>query len=258
LSADRAVQRKLLPAVFVFSGLILMAAAALAGDALPFRPGEKLHYTVSWANIQAAEATLEILPMEKLNGVESWHFVMTAKTSPLVEQIYPVHDRMDAYADGAMTHALEYKELKETRKTKDVVIVFDWQKQTVQYSKKGKKRAPQMLLAGAFDPLSIFYFFRAQELRENMEISRPVSDGKKCVMGKARVLGRQKITAAGKEYDTWLVEPELAGIGGVFDKSPGAKLQIWVTADKRRLPVMVKSQVAVGSFTAELDSVYIK
>jgi hypothetical protein len=44
-------------------------------------------------------------------------------------------------------------------------------------------------------------------------------------------------------------------IGGVFQKSPGAKLQIWVTADEWRLPVKIESKVVVGSFSAELDSV---
>ena len=43
-------------------------------------------------------------------------------------------------------------------------------------------------------------------------------------------------------------------IGGVFKKSKGAKLQIWVTSDERRIPVKIKSKVSVGSFVAELVS----
>jgi len=248
-------RRQLMQVFFVISLLILMAGRSMASEHLPFRPGEKFHYTVYWTTIEAAEATLEILPMEKIDGKAAWHFVMTAKTSPLVEYIYPVYDRMDAYADAEMTHALLYKERKETRKIKDVSVTFDWQAQKATYSKKRKKKAPVALLPGAFDPLSIFYFFRTHELQQNLEIARPVSDGKRCVMGKARVVGRQKVLVSGKEFDTWLVEPELGQIGGVFEKSPNAKLQIWVTADKRKIPVLVKSQVVVGSFTAELDSI---
>ena len=55
-------------------------------------------------------------------------------------------------------------------------------------------------------------------------------------------------------YDTYLVEPDLKQVGGVFKKKRDAKLQIWVSADKWRIPVRVKSQVAVGSFVAELIS----
>ena len=246
------MRRMFLRAVFAVCILLLMGGSSKASENTPLRPGEKLQYKVYWAMIEAADVTLEILPMEKLSGAPAFHFAMTAATSPLVENIYPVHDRIDSSADAAMSHALQYKEKKQTRKIKDVDITFDWQKQTGIYSKKGKKKAPVTLMPGAFDPLSIFYFFRIQELKENMEISRPVSDGKVCVIGKARVRSRQKVQVAGREYDTYLVEPELGKLGGVFEKNPNAKLQIWVTADKQRLPVMIKSEVAVGSFTAEL------
>jgi hypothetical protein len=242
----------------LINGIILLALscpAAMADERLPFRPGEKLHYTVYWSTLEAAEATLEILSMEKINGTAAWHFVMTAQTSPLVEHIYPVYDRMDAYADAEMSHALLYKEQKKTRKIKDVSVTFDWKAQTAIYSRKGKKKAPVALLPGAFDPLTIFYFFRTHELKQNLEMSRPVSDGKRCVTGKARVVSRQTVLIHTKEFDTWLVEPDLGPVGGVFEKNPNAKLQIWVTADKRRIPVRVKSEVAVGSFTAELDSI---
>ena len=82
-----------------------------------------------------------------------------------------------------------------------------------------------------------------------------MTDGKKSVIGKARVIKREKITVPSGVYDTYLVEPDLEHIGGVFKKSKNAKLQIWVTADKRRIPVKVKSKVIVGSFIAELISI---
>jgi len=82
--------------------------------------------------------------------------------------------------------------------------------------------------------------------------ARPVTDGKKCVTGRAVVLDREQVEVAGTVYDTFKVTPELAHIGGVFEKSPKAKIHVWVTADHRRLPVKVASAVIVGRFTAEL------
>ena len=55
-------------------------------------------------------------------------------------------------------------------------------------------------------------------------------------------------------YETYLVEPDLKYLGGVFKKSEDAKLQIWVTTDERRVPVRIKSKLVVGSFVAELVS----
>ncbi len=226
--------------------------AAADSPAFPFKPGEKLHYDVFWAGIKAAEATLEILPMTDLDGKPVWHFVMTAQTTSLVAVIYPVHDRIDSWATADMMRALRYTEFKRKRfTTKNISITFDWNANIAQTDKNGKKRMVE-LKPDAFDPLSIFYFFRTQVLHEELKLSRPVTDRKRCVQAVAHVRDRQTVRSGGKVWDTWLVEPDLSHVQNVFEKNPDAHVQIWVTADERRLPVMIKSKIAVGSFTAEL------
>jgi len=227
-------------------------ACASGNPVFPFTPGEKLRYNVYWLGIKAAEATLEILPMTSVDGVAAWHFSMTAHTTPLVAAIYPVHERMDAWAQADMSRSLRYTENKRKRSTlKHVSIFFDWTAQKA-HGVKNEKRYLVDLRPGAFDPLSIFYFFRMQELHENLELTRPVADRKRCMIAVANVRGRQKVNIGDQNWDTWLVEPDLRRIEGVFKKDPGARLQIWVSADERRIPVMVKSKISVGAFTAEL------
>ncbi|HJX33958.1 MAG TPA: DUF3108 domain-containing protein, partial [Desulfatiglandales bacterium] len=82
----------------------------------------------------------------------------------------------------------------------------------------------------------------------------PISDGKKCLIGKAKVIKREEIKLGGIPYDTFLVEPEMEHVGGVFEKSKNAKIQIWVTADNRLIPLRIKSKVKVGSFVADIVS----
>jgi len=223
--------------------------------ALPFCPGEKLTFQVRWSFIPAGVAVLEVLPIETIHGIKSYHFVMIAKTNPFIDLFYKVRDRIDAYTDIEMTHSILYKEQKQGKSKKNVVVNFNWEKQEVRYSNFGKKRKPISVLPGSFDPLSVFYAFRLHDLKENnTEMETPVTDGKKCIMGKAKILKREKMKVTSGTFDTYLVEPDLKHIGGVFKKSKGAKLEIWVTADTRRIPVKVKSKVKVGSFVAELIS----
>ena len=80
-----------------------------------------------------------------------------------------------------------------------------------------------------------------------------MTDGVKCVIGKATVVGRETVTVPAGTFDTYLVEPDLEHVGGVFKKSKDAKLKVWVTADERRIPVKVASRVVVGNFYAELE-----
>jgi len=226
-----------------------------AENVIPFRPGERLTFQAKWSFIPAGEAVLEILPIENLNGVRSYHFVITAKSYPYIDLIYKVRDRIDAFTDVEMTHSLLYEEKKEGKSKKDVVVNFNWEKQEAEYSNFGEKRKPISLMPGSFDPLSVFYAFRLHELEENKELQVPVTDGKKCVIGKAKILKREKVKVASGTYDTYLVVPDLEHIGGVFAKTKDAKLEIWVTADTRKIPVKIKSKVAVGSFVGELISV---
>ena len=73
-------------------------------------------------------------------------------------------------------------------------------------------------------------------------------------MGVADVVRRETIRVPAGTFDTFLIEPDLSHVGGVFEKSPDAKIQLWVSADSRRLPVRLKSKVIVGSFSGELVS----
>ena len=258
LSVDSHRLRAGMQSLVIFTAIVFMTTLSLAESIkarekdLPFHPGEKLTFQLKWSFIPAGEAVLEILPIETIQDVTSYHFVMLAKTYPFIDLFYKVRDRIDAFTDTGMTHSILYKKQKKGKSKKNVVVTFNWEKQTTQYSNQGKKAKPISIKPGSFDPLSVFYAFRLYNLKVGAKIQIPVTDGKKCVMGEATVVKREKITVANRTYDTYLVEPDLKHIGGVFEKSKKAKLEIWVTADTQRIPVKIKSKVIVGSFVAEL------
>jgi len=65
----------------------------------PFYPGEKLTFQLKWTVVPAGEGILEILPIETIKGVKTYHFVLTAKSNSFIDYIYKVRDRIDAYTD---------------------------------------------------------------------------------------------------------------------------------------------------------------
>jgi hypothetical protein len=221
---------------------------------IPFSPGEKLFFEVRWAFVPAAEGVLEILPMETINGVRCYHFSMTSRTYEFVDIFYKVRDRIEAFTDEGLTRSILYKKAQDGKRKRRITVDFDWEKLQSRYSNFDERGEPISILPGSFDPLSVFYFFRLFQLKEGEELEAPVTDGKKCILGRANVIRREKIKVRDTLYDTFLVQPDLEQLGGVFEKSKNAKLQIWVTADGASIPVRVKSEVIVGSFTAELVS----
>ena len=223
---------------------------------LPFRSGEKMTFQVRWSFILAGEATIELLPVTKISEEDAYHFLFTAKTSEFVDIFYKVRDRIESYTDISMHHSLFYSRSHEGKSVKDTTVEFDWDKNQAQYSRIGgnKKIDPLPIPEGTFDPLSVFFAFRMSNLDLKKEISIPVTDGKQVALGKVNVIKEEKVIVNGTSYDTFLVEPELGDIGGVFEKSKDAKLQVWVTSDDRRIPVRIKSEVIVGNFVADLIS----
>ena len=229
-------------------------SAPATEEKFPFHPGERMVFEVKWAFIPAGEGVLVVKPIEDIGGIPSYHFVFTARTNEVVDLIYKVRDRVDSYVDTAMTHSILYKQRQRGKSRKDVTVHFNQTKLQAQYALFGRKAEPVSISRGTFDPLSVFFALRLYDPNILKEVSIPVSDGKKCVLGRARIIKRERIRVAGAVYDTFLAEPELEHIGGVFKKSPHAKIQIWVTADYRHIPVRIKSRVIVGSFTADLIS----
>jgi len=223
-------------------------------SAIPFAPGERLTFQVRWAFIRAGEGTLEIHPMTDVNGSRSYHFSFTARTSEFADLFYKVRDRIDAYTDEAVTRSLLYTKRQDGKRRRRAEVTFDWEKNKARYTDINEERKPVSIPPGSFDPLSVFYAFRLFELREGLVLELPVTDGKKSITGKATVIRRETIRVRGTSYDTFLVEPDLEHLGGVFEKKKDSKLRIWVTADGTSTPVRIESEVIVGSFVAELVS----
>jgi len=66
---------------------------------------------------------------------------------------------------------------------------------------------------------------------------------------KVIVLGRNRIVLKNKKYIAFHVKPILRD-EGVFQAK--GEIDIWMTDDEKKIPVLMKSKVAIGSIVAEL------
>ncbi|MBW1866845.1 MAG: DUF3108 domain-containing protein [Deltaproteobacteria bacterium] len=242
--------------IFLAISLFFLQAEVAGESRIPFHTGEKLTFELKWEVIPAGKAVLEVFPNQTINAIETRHFGMRVKTNKFVDVFYKVREQLDTYTDVGLHHSVLYTEKHIAGNTKkDLIVSFDWDRHTAQYTNFGKKRKPITIPPGTFDPLAAFYFSRRADLYPGGVIQRPITDGKKCVFSTARVIKKEQITVPAGTFETYLIEPELKDVGGVFKKSKHAKIQLWITADSRRMPVKIKSRVVVGSFMGELIAV---
>jgi hypothetical protein len=244
-----------LPPVLLAVLLAALIAAPTARAEYPFAAGEKLSYDLYWTFVRAGSATLETLPGAEAEGKPALHFRALAKSTPFIDKFYRVRDEIQSWVDPGVTRSLLYKkDQSEGDYVRNYLIRFNPQHNMAYRYSKGALKNAVIINPGTFDPLSMLFLFRTKPLAVGYEFAAPVTDGDKAVVGKARVVRRETITTPAGEFDTFLVEPEIKDIGGVFRKSPSATLQVWITADERRLPVRVKSKVIVGSFSMDLTA----
>lgn len=246
----------------VMTGLFFSRSAAQARtsggsgamESLPFRPGERYVYKLHWGIIQAGLAELTVMPAAELDGVPVWHFRLSVRTNEFVDVFYKVRDKIESFVATSMQESLLYrKSQREGRSVREEEVRFDNEKHLAIYSNHGQSAPPISLMAGTIDPLAAIFYVRTQPLREGLQIVRPITDGKKNVLGVSRVVGRQKLEVNGVEYDTFKVEPDLKNVGGVFEKSDKSRITLWFTADERRLLLKIEGKVVVGAFTGTLS-----
>jgi len=232
--------------------LSLNSGKGLAQES-PFNPSEKLSYLISWSFIPAARATLETVhPLDNDPPGTAQHFILTAYTLPAIAWIYPYQEQVHSYVTEGLGHSLMYTKQQTSKHPRDIVVRFDWQTGTAQYSNLGRAEDPISIPPETIDPLSALFYIRTQQLAGPFSLQRWVTDGKNLSLGRATFLRQETITLNGKRYQAMKIEPDLRDVKGVFEKSPGAAMHIWLTDDGRKILLKLKSEVTIGSFVAEL------
>ena len=117
-----------------------------------------------------------------------------------------------------------------------------------------KKRDTSITFSNVQDMLSSFYYLRNQEvdtLKKGDEISIDMFLDSQIYPFKLRFLGKEILKTKVGRIKTLKFRP-LVQSGRIFKAQESVTL--WITADKNKIPVKMKANLAVGSLRAELES----
>jgi hypothetical protein len=218
----------------------------LPAPAQAFRAGESLKFSVRYGIIHAGNAWLEIPEVRRYQGHEVYLLLARAESNAFFSRFYKVRERIESYWDRHGRYSRRYTEdRREGKFRQQSDIVFDPVRNEAVYSDGRTFPVP----ARVQDALSAFYYFRTQALPLGGSIVFHYHASRKSQPLQVKVLGRERIETPAGTFNCVGVEPVLKA-GGIF-KSSG-RLVIWVTDDERRMPVLMKSKVAIGSISVEL------
>jgi hypothetical protein len=211
---------------------------------------EKLVFDLTWTGIKAGTATQEIKFEDGALKI-----ISTAHSAGWLTPFFPVEDHVDSVVSGTVSTGpglpRSYRiKIHEGKRRRDKEILFDHGKGTALYlDHLNGERKTVKINDRTLDTLSSFYFVRSLPLEVGKSVFIYVFDSKRLWYTEVQVLRKEKITTGIGTFDTIVIRP-LMKSEGIFEKK--GDIYIWLTDDRRHVPVKMKTKVPVGSIMATL------
>jgi hypothetical protein len=212
----------------------------------PIRVGESLKFNVQYGIVNAGNAWLEVPEVSEIEGRQVLHLVARAESNGFISRFFKVRNRIESMWDKKGRYSWRYTENRREGKYRaNNVIQFDHGRAQATYKNGETYPIPPQVQ----DALSSFYYTRTQALPLGGSIVFDYHASRKSVPLEVKVLGRERVSTPAGKFDCVVIEPKLKA-GGIFKNN--GRLVIWLTEDERRMPVMMKSKVAIGSISVVL------
>ena len=213
---------------------------------LAFGVGETLKFSIGWEKIVAGYAQATVTEVVQRRGRTCFHAVSTAHSTRLFSTFFNVEDWAESIFDAREIIPLHFeKHLREGKYRADQVADF-FPEAGVVLTEKDTVPVPPYVQ----DALSLLYFVRTQPLKVGDTLYVDNFSKNKSYKLEVRVIKRERIQVKAGTFNTLVVEPLLQAAGLFKHKG---RLTVWLTDDRLKMPVLMKSKVIVGSIVAELE-----
>ena len=216
--------------------------------------GEELKYGVYYSFIKAGTAYIKNRGLTTVNGRKAYLLQTTAFSAAVIDAFFKVRDVNYSWLDAENFYSLGYlQSVREGSYKRDEWLIFDYPRQLF-YGELQKKEAPRVisgeLSMQVLDMLSSLYFVRAQKLEPGKDIIFDIINRERQYPLVVKVLGKETVKTDAGKFNCIVVEPQFRG-EGIF-VSKGKSLKVWLTDDEYKMPVKMKTEVFIGSVSAEL------
>lgn len=215
-----------------------------------FQAGEKLTYHLRYGPMDAGEAILSVKESDrKIAGRPLYHVVGEGNSINTFDWFFKVRDRYETYIDREGVFPwLFIRRVDEGGHKISQDYVFQQNTQQVKTEKGKTFDVP----ANVQDMLSAFYYARTMDYSN----AQPGDIFEmQCFLDeelydlKIKYIGKETIKLNRKKYNCLKFQP-VVQTGRVFKKEDD--LQVWVTDDGNKVPVLAKASILIGNIRMEL------
>ncbi len=211
---------------------------------------EALHYVVSWSGgIKIGDLYLNI---KKINSADDAYAIHArVKDYGLLRFFYPVNDTFVTMVRGNLKLPYRYQVLQREGRDSETrrLTLYDQAGLRVHYRKNDGAEQVFTVNGPVYNEFSSFFITRAMDLRPGIPFIVPTFADEKRNEVKVMVGNCEDIESMFGRVRTIPVIPVMK-FKGLYDKN--GDTVIWLTDDKCRVPVKIKSKIMIGSLTAKL------
>jgi len=219
-----------------------------------FQRGEELKYWVYYdapllGKVYAGKATLEVTKdQDKFNDRNTFHAIGSGRSTGSFDFFFKVRDRFESWFDEEDLRP--YRFIRRTNEGGYIVnddVDFDYNKMT---ARSRKMELP--ILLNTYDMVSAFYFARSLNIEDiQIDDSFPIDFYLDDSVYTSAIIykGIEIVETSIGKFRCMKFMPMVV-TGEVFDNP--YPMSIWITDDKNRIPILVKSEIIVGSIKGEL------
>jgi len=206
--------------------------------------GESITLDAHFSFLKLGELRLEVVGESVVDSDTLIHYRSLLKSNPALRFLFIIEDLVESWVEkGTLRPILSTRHIQEKNFKKKETIRFDWQKGYVFYPDHDSVPVD----SSATDILTLFYKLRVIELRDSFDVI--VHAGKVDHHIPCRLITRKRIKTPLGNLDTVGISLDTGG-KGIFGKGD---LEIWMTDDERRIPVVVKASFKFGSIIFRLS-----
>jgi hypothetical protein len=205
--------------------------------------------------LSVATATISTTP-QWVDGKKFYNVRVEAKSSSVLDLFWKMRDTITSTIEAKALAPTRFTfSQRENRKVIDTVAHFDrsTKKWTVRRDERRKvKNYDFDEPANTLDPITAIYLARSQDYKVGDHLYFHIFGGKYRYLLDLEVERRENIRIKSGNVDAFKIVPR---IKNVADQGYAGRLNeaaIWISADERRVPVMLSSKIVFGSIYMEL------
>ena len=228
--------------------IVFFFSLSLAFPSSSMKIGEKLKYSAYFGGVPAAEASLEIIGKEKLNGTSTYHVRFSAKSKGIINYLFPINDKIDLWlTEDSLLTVKESLRIREGNYKKSQEMILNHSKSFAVLN------SDTLTIPGnTHSPYALFYFFRIKEFSQVELDTLHTTNGKRITDLKVEIERDVKVNVPAGSFTCTKISPMKLDEKEFKNRS---QMSILFSNDEKRYPVKIWLTMKYGSLVLELNKI---